>query len=325
MTAPIDEFRALVRVVATLREPDGCPWDREQRLPDISRHLLEETAEVADAVDLSSGRPDDHVREELGDVLMNVLLASRIAEEDRCFGIDDVCRTIREKLIRRHPHVVFDAMARQGLGDPSETERVDGGTLAGKVTTSAEVLVRWQAIKDAERAARSEPRPASRLATVPRSLPPLARAQAISAAAAKVGFDWPTPRGSLDKVREELAEVAEILEATELLSRPTSAREIAGTAEIDAATRIRLEEELGDVLFAAVNLCRKLGVDADTALRRTLKKFSHRFETIERRLPDLESATLAEMDAVWDEVRARDRAAPRVSDEIDDRTSGVET
>ncbi|MEM7233319.1 MAG: nucleoside triphosphate pyrophosphohydrolase [Planctomycetota bacterium] len=266
-----DEIDELIRVVEVLRGPSGCPWDRKQTLQTVARYLLEESSEVADAIAESDGRPSDDVRDELGDVLMNVLLASRIAEEAGRFSIRDVARSIREKLIRRHPHVF------------GSTECSDAD----------EVVVRWEEIKQQERDAKGESGPRSRLAGIPRHLPPLARARKISSKAADVGFDWPEPSGSLAKVREELDEVAELLE-TEGTSSENGA---------PSGVNPNLEEELGDVLFATVNLCRKLGVHPDDALRRTMKKFVQRFEYVERKIPDLESASLDEMDRYWNEIR----------------------
>lgn len=276
-----DEFAKLRRVIEILRGPNGCPWDREQTLADVARYLGEESAEVADAISESENTPSPSVRDELGDVLMNVLLAARIAEEKEAFSIDDICRSTREKLVRRHPHVFGDARA----------------------DTPAEVLERWQAIKAEERRASGEAeavRP-RRLASVPRSLPPLARAYELTARAAKFGFDWPDATGPIEKVREELREVTELLVPIE--DGEDGARL---EAPAEASQQARLEEELGDLLFSTINLCRKLGVHPDAALRRTLKKFVRRFEIIEERIPDLDRAGLAAMDAIWNELRARE-------------------
>ncbi|MCZ6792838.1 MAG: nucleoside triphosphate pyrophosphohydrolase [Planctomycetota bacterium] len=272
MTSPCDEFARLREIVEVLRGAQGCPWDREQTLRDICRYLLEESAELADAVSDARGEASPAACEELGDVLMNVLLACRIAEEDGAFDVDDVTRGIREKLIRRHPHVFGDV----------------------KLKDSKEVLAQWEKIKNAERSGGGDAPDGdsfrSRLAGIPRSLPPLARAYKLSARAARHGFDWPEASGALAKVQEELEEVRSLLEG--------------GAAPPTSEARFRLEGELGDLLFATVNVCRKLGVHPDDALRTTLKKFRERFETIERRLPNLEEASLEEMDEIWDEIRS---------------------
>ena len=282
MEAKYEEFQRLRDIVAELRGPEGCPWDRAQTLRDIARHLIEEAAEVADAVSEAGGAGSPHVCEELGDVLTNVLLASRIAEESGAFSVDDVARVVREKLVRRHPHV---------FGEP-EVVRENRASNAG------EALQRWERAKSEETKDAEAVR--SRLAGIPRSLPPLARAYKVSARAARHGFDWPEIAGSLEKLEEEVREVRDLLESSGLLDSP-GAREPGETAEDD-----RVRGELGDVLFATVNLCRKLGVHPDEALRATLRKFTERFEHIESRIPDLDNATLEEMDRVWDEMRARE-------------------
>ena len=276
-----DELAKLRKIVATLRGPGGCPWDREQTLRDIGRYLLEESCEFADAAREADGQPSPQVCDELGDVLMNVLLASCIAEETDAFSLDDVARKVREKLVRRHPHVFGDK----------------------RLHDAEEVLKQWEEIKARERSAEQGTGKGtgdrgfrSRLAGIPRSLPPLARAFKLSSRAARHGFDWPDPAGSLAKVQEEVGEVRSLLEGADQMEKngpPKAPRE-----------RARLAEELGDLLFATVSLCRKLGIHPDDALRSTLKKFSERFEYIERQLPNLEEANLQEMDRLWDEMRS---------------------
>jgi MazG family protein len=264
MDAKTEAFRKLEEVVEILRGPGGCPWDREQTLSDMSRYLLEEACEAVDAIQESGGRATPDVEEELGDVLLNVLLASRIAEEDGSFGIAEVADGIREKLVRRHPHVFGDA-----AGEKSP------------VRSSSDVLTRWNAIKETEKASGTRPR--SRLAGVPRSLPPLERAHELGRKAARAGFDWPGPEGALEKVEEEIGEVKAALAA--------------------GGNREGIEEELGDLLFAAANLCRKLDVRPSEALRKTLAKFCARFAAIEERFPEMEKASLEEMEAVWNAAK----------------------
>jgi len=275
--------RALVRlieIIDALRGPNGCPWDRTRTLSDMGRYLLEEVAESIDAVEDSGGKPTRQVSEELGDVLMNVFLSARIAEDEGGFDIADVAACISEKLVRRHPHVF-------------------GGR---KVAGVNDVVTNWNAIKEEENkekkeekekeeknteknAAEDPPGHRSILDDVPRSLPPLERAHELSQRAARVGFDWPDSRGALDKVIEEAAEVRALLD------------------DPSEGSRARLEAELGDLLFAAANLCRKLNVSPDAALRRTLKKFCERFRAIEDRYPEIEKATLEEMESVWQETK----------------------
>ena len=271
MEAKTEAFRRLEEIVEILRGPGGCPWDREQTLSDMSRYILEEACEAVDAIQESGGRPTAAVEEELGDVLLNVLLASRIAEEEGSFGIARVADRIREKLIRRHPHVFGDA-----AGDKPE------------VRGASEVLTRWNTIKEGEKKAAGE-RHESRLDGVPRSLPPLERAYELGRKAARAGFDWPTADGALDKIEEELAEVK---------------------AAMAHGGKERIAEELGDLLFAVVNLCRKLEVRPSDALRGTLTKFRARFAAIEQRFPEVEKATLEEMEAVWNEAKPGSAADP---------------
>ena len=257
----------LLRIVEALRAPGGCPWDQKQTLRDVSRYLLEESCEVQDALALSEGSGTQHVCEELGDVLMNIFLASVIAEEGGAFSLTDVADGIREKLIRRHPHVFGDVV----------------------VSNADEVLVHWNAIKDEERREKGEDLPRSRLDGVPRSLPPLAAAHELTRKAAKCGFDWDEPLAVVKKLEEEIDELRELLPERD-----------------EALAAERVEEELGDILFSAVNLCRKLGHRPDDALRRTMRKFESRFREIEQRVGDIDSASLEEMDAVWNEIKAKE-------------------
>jgi len=294
----LDELRQLLEIVKTLRGPGGCPWDQQQTLSDIGRYLIEEASEVADAVTDADGEPADHVCEELGDLLMNIFLASCIAQEANAFSIGDVSRKIREKLVRRHPHVFGDAKV-SGVGD---------------------VLDRWEKIKAEEKTRENLPAQAggdgepsrSRLDDVPRSMPPLARAYKISSSAARCGFDWPDAHGSWDKLEEEVDEVRRLLVDAGGDSR----------SQIAPETKASLVDELGDVLFAAVNLCRKLGFHPDEALRSTIKKFSERFQYMERRLPNLEEASLDEMDAIWNEMRHGTAASDRGEPQVPEPTEG---
>lgn len=261
----------LVEVMDRLLAPDGCPWDREQTLESLEPYLIEETFEVVEA--LHRGHPADHC-EELGDLLMNIVFHAALRQRQGAFTIDDVVQAIVDKLIRRHPHVFADASAK----------------------TSGEVLTQWSEIKEWERRAKAEARgqdpdalpPRRTLEGVPAGLPALSRAQALSARAAKIGFDWPDTAGSRTKVREELGEIEE--------------------AE-SRGDRAALEHEVGDLLFAVVNLARKLDVDAERALRAASHRFSDRFEYIEDRLRERgsspEESTLDDMDALWNQAKRR--------------------
>lgn len=255
--APIAQLRS---IVARLRAPGGCPWDREQTHASLRDGLLEEAYEVVDAINAAD---DANLREELGDLLLQSVFHAQIAEEEGRFNFDDVAQGISDKLIRRHPHVF------------GEDHCAD----------SAEVLVRWDQIKAAEKGGAA---PGSVLDGVPRSLAALMRAQKVQKKAAKVGFDWDAIGPVVAKVREELAEVEEAVAAGE-----------AGA----------VEEELGDLLFSVVNLARKLKVDAEVALQRATGKFIGRFQALEalsrERALSMETLTLAELDALWDEVKAR--------------------
>lgn len=265
-------FTRLVEVMQTLLGPGGCPWDREQSLESLRPYLVEETFEVLDA--LESGTPADHC-EELGDLLFQVVFQSEIRRAESAFTVDDVVRSIVDKLVRRHPHIFGTA----------------------KADTSEAVLVRWDEIKAEERRAKAiargqDPKAAARrsaLDGVPLSMPGLARAQALTARAARVGFDWPDADGPRAKVTEELGELDDA---------------------VASGDRDAVERELGDLLFAAVNLARKLDVDADAALRGSVRRFRDRFRYVEAGLEERGSstanATLEEMDALWDEAKTRE-------------------
>lgn len=263
MSRPGSSLVRLVEIMDRLLAPDGCPWDREQTLATLRPFLVEEACEVLDA--LERGDVADH-REELGDLLMQVVFQAALRRAEGAFGIDDVVEGICDKLVRRHPHV---------FGAPG----------ASDARTSDEVLTQWEQIKAAEKAARPTG-PARTLGGVMTALPALARAQKLGHKAGKVGFDWGGWEGSLAKVREEVEEVAEI----------------AATGGPAA------HHEVGDLLFAVVNLARKLGVDAETALHDASRRFTDRFAYIEDRLAEQGKAppdsNLEEMDALWEAAKA---------------------
>ncbi|MGB8167951.1 MAG: nucleoside triphosphate pyrophosphohydrolase [Chthoniobacteraceae bacterium] len=252
----IDQLRA---IVACLRAPEGCPWDREQTHASLRGGLLEEAYEVVEAINKAD---DANLREELGDLLLQSVFHAQIAAEEGRFDFDHVAREIVEKLIRRHPHVF------------GEDSCVD----------SAEVLRKWDDIKRAEKGGVAE----SALDHTPGGLPALLHAQKVQKKASKAGFDWTEVPPVLAKIREEITELE---------------------AELAAGHAERLEDELGDLLFSVVNLARKLHLDAETALHRATGKFSTRFRQVEAlaraRNLVLDKMTLPELDALWDEVKAR--------------------
>ena len=243
----------LLRVMARLRAPGGCPWDAEQTHRSLAKHLLEETHEVLEAID--TGDPA-LLRDELGDLLLQVVFHAEIAREAGSFDADDVAAGITAKLIRRHPHVFADV----------------------QVADAGEVLVNWERIKQDEKGERRRVDD-----DIPVSLPALARASKVMRRAAGTGFDWRTPEAALDKVQEELAELADAVRAD----------------DPDAV-------EVGDVLFAVVGLARQLGVDGEQALRRTTSTFSDRFEAM-RAQAEAEGLDLDTLDDT--QLAARFRAA----------------
>ena len=273
MSGDGSNFERLVGLMARRRAPDGCPWDREQTHDTLKPFLLEEAYELLEAID--SGCDRDLIGE-LGDVLLQVIFHARIAAEEKRFTIDDVAAAIADKLVRRHPHV-FDS-----------TEVVDAD----------EVVTNWERIKRAEREGNRE-YPVSALDGVPAELPALLRAQRIQEKASKTGFDWDQAGGALDKVAEEFEELR---------------RELAGgeraSGKDDAAAgdeRDRVEEEMGDLLFALVNTGRFLRLCPEEALRLAVAKFERRFRAVEERFHaegrELEDASLEEMDCVWEKVK----------------------
>jgi tetrapyrrole methylase family protein/MazG family protein len=260
---PAPGIARLLAVVRRLRSTDGCPWDREQTLASLKRHLIEESYEVLDAVD--SGDPARH-REELGDVLLQLVLQAQIRSEEGHFTFDEVAEALAEKLIRRHPHVFGDV----------------------RVADSEAVLRNWEQLKAAER----EDGEASLFDGVPRHLPALQKAERVQSRAARVGFDWERVDGVLAKLEEEIAELK------------------AALADSDDA---RTAEELGDLLFSIVNLCRFCRVHAEEVLDGTTAKFMERFRDVERQLREqgrrLSECSPAELEACWETAKKR-RSAP---------------
>ncbi|MFG0416240.1 nucleoside triphosphate pyrophosphohydrolase [Pseudomonas sp. zjy_8] len=274
MTYTLDD---LLHLMARLRDPQyGCPWDLKQNYASIVPHTIEEAYEVADTIE----RGDfEHLQGELGDLLFQVVYYSQLAREEGRFEFDGVVDSITRKLIRRHPHVFPTGELYAPVDTPSLNE--------------AQVKSRWEEIKAEERAEKSQPEQLSLLDDVPATLPALSRAAKLQKRAATVGFDWPAALPVLDKVREELDEVLQAM------------------ADGDADA---LEDEVGDLLFAAVNLARHLKQDPEHALRRANRKFERRFRFIEQALRDsgrpIEDCDLDELDALWGEAKRQEKNLP---------------
>jgi len=262
-----DAFDELFGIMRRLRAPGGCPWDRKQTLESLRAYIVEEAYELVDAI--GDGESVE-ICEEAGDLLLQVVFIACIAEETDSFRMGDILRTLSSKLIRRHPHVFAK-------------DQSSGGSETGQVKTSEDVLVAWEKIKTEEK--RLQKTDTSILAGVPSSLPPLARAFRIQSKAAHVGFDW--PQGDISplfgKVREEVDEIR-------------------GAIEEKDATRI--EEEVGDLLFAVVNLARHLDVNPESALQRANRKFSERFRKVEALVAESgeqwEEHSLERLDSFWE-------------------------
>ncbi len=283
-------FEKLVALQARLRGPGGCPWDREQTHQSLRKFLIEETYEVLDAMESGDAK---HFSSELGDLLLQVIFHSILAEETGAFTISDVIESVHTKMIRRHPHVFGNAKAKD----------------------SKEVLKNWEQIKSEERAEKqaesggkgsatsAEVEPDSLLGDVPKSLPAALETYQLTRRAARVGFDWDDLRGIFEKIDEEKAEIVESLD--HLAKRAAETK-----SQVDPNTRpappdlAHLEEEVGDLLFAAVNVARFVGTDPEIALKHANRKFLRRFQWMER-TAQAEGKTFAElprerMEALWD-------------------------
>jgi MazG family protein len=262
----MDAMTQLLKIMKRLRDPDtGCPWDQRQTYGSIVPYTLEEAYEVADAIQRGDMR---ELRDELGDLLFQIVFYSQIAREEGHFDFDDVANGICDKMIRRHPHVFADA------------EYVDDEQLRQA----------WEAKKAEERDGRGVTEKTSQMDGVARALPALIRAEKLQKRAARVGFDWADARGAFDKTREELDEVQ---------------------AEMKSGDRSRLQDELGDLLFAMVNVVRLLGMDAEQALSRANEKFERRFRHMEQQLlsegiEDMRKLSLQALDDAWEAVKQRE-------------------
>lgn len=276
-------FRELCDVIARLRSPTGCPWDRQQTLETIKPYTLEETYELLEAID---SKDDAAIIEELGDVLLQVMLDCQIAADEGRFSLIDVVDELTRKMIRRHPHVFGEAAAQ----------------------TAADVAQHWERVKRAEKQRESI------FDGLPAALPALARAARLSKKAARVGYDFPSREMLFDKLREELDELAkELFPGGQIPS--VSARVDAPVqpdpAALDAERQRRMEAELGDVLFVIANIARRWHINPEEALRASNAKFQRRVEYIERRLKenqrDIHHATLEEMEELYQEGKRREK------------------
>jgi MazG family protein len=261
-------FQKLCEIVAKLRAPGGCPWDREQTHESLLQALIEEAYEVTEA---ARAKNDAHFREELGDLLLLVVMHAEIARESGRFDIDNVLQEISDKLVRRHPHVFGTSDARD----------------------SGAVLKQWEAIKREEKKADSH-----YLASLPKALPALMRAQKAQSKAARVNFDWTEVRDVIAKVEEELREMKDAIAKWHRYPADDSRAGSPGH---------EIQDEIGDVLFAVVNLARKCKIDAESALQAATDKFVARFNRVEEELrrqgKRLGDVDLAELDQIWNEIK----------------------
>jgi nucleoside triphosphate diphosphatase len=293
-----ERFERAVSIMARLRAPGGCPWDREQTFDSIKAYTLEEAYEVLEAID---NRDWDELQGELGDLLLQVLFYAQMAQENGTFSIDEVLDRLSGKLVERHPHVFGDV----------------------KAETSSEVLRNWEAIKAEKKkqrlaagggkGAKEEARPESVLAGVSSGVPALLEAAKLSARAAHVGFDWPNIEGLFDKLEEETEELRDNLKEFPAPGPQPQAKGVAasGRQVIPEGLRQRLEDEVGDLFFVLVNIARYLSVDAESALKKTNRKFKRRFQWMEEQLRASgrgpAQATMEELEALWQQAKQQEK------------------
>jgi MazG family protein len=286
-----DRFERAVSIMARLRAPGGCPWDREQTFDSIKPYTLEETYEVLEAIDQ---RDWPELAGELGDLLLQVLFYSQMASEQESFSIDDVLDRLADKLIGRHPHVFGDVEA----------------------NTPAEVLRNWEALKAEEKkrrdASKTEKPPESILSGISSAMPALLEAHKLSSRAANVGFDWPNVEGLFDKLREEAAELQELLNGFPEPGPQPQGRGVAGSGQprISDDLRQRLQGEVGDLFFVLVNIARYLSLDSESALRQTNRKFRRRFQWMEQQLAACgrtpQQAPTEELESLWQRAKQQE-------------------
>jgi MazG family protein len=288
-----ERFERAVSIMARLRGPDGCPWDREQSFDSIKPYTIEETYEVLEAID---NRDWQELPGELGDLLLQVLFYSQMAREEKRFSIDDVLDRLSDKLVNRHPHVFGDVTAE----------------------TSDDVLRNWEALKAEEKKKQLEigggnsARGADQesvLAGVSSAMPALLEAHKLSSRAARVGFDWPEIAGLFEKLSEETRELQDELKHLPKLAI-SSAEDVArsGKPQVPERLRHRLEEEVGDLFFVLVNIARYLSLDSESALKKANRKFRRRFQWMEEQLRAAghvpQDATMEELESLWQKAKA---------------------
>jgi MazG family protein len=294
-----ERFERAVSIMARLRGPGGCPWDREQTFDSIKPYTLEETYEVLEAID---NRDWHELPGELGDLLLQVLFYAQMAKEQNTFSIDEVIDRLSNKLIDRHPHVFGDV----------------------KADTPSDVVRNWEALKAEEKKKRleagggssaAEARPESVLAGVSAAMPALLEAHKLSSRAAQVGFDWPNIQGLFKKLSEETEELQEHLEEFPAPGPQPQGRGLAGAGcpQIGDDLRQRLEGEVGDLFFVLVNIARYLSLDSESALKKTNRKFKRRFQWMEDQLRSSgrspQQASMEELESLWQQAKHQEQDA----------------
>jgi len=299
MSTTAERFERAVSIMARLRAPGGCPWDREQTFDSIKPYTLEEAYEVLEAID---NRDWEELTGELGDLLLQVLFYAQMAQEQGSFSIDDVLDRLSNKLINRHPHVFGDV----------------------KAETSSDVLRNWEALKAEEKkrrleagggkAAKGEDPPESVLAGVSTAMPALLEAHKLSSRAAHIGFDWPNIQGLFEKLNEEMQELQQELSHFPAPGPQPHARGVAGSGRppISQDLRDRLEDEVGDLFFVLVNIARYLLLDPESALKKTNRKFKRRFQWMEEQLRAAgrtpQQASMDELESLWQQSKRQEQA-----------------
>ncbi len=296
-----ERFERAVSIMARLRGPGGCPWDREQTFDSIRPYTLEETYEVLEAID---NRDWDELPGELGDLLLQVLFYAQMAQDQGTFSIDEVLDRLSNKLVDRHPHVFGDV----------------------KAETSSDVLRNWEALKVQEKekkqrlageTAKESGASESLLAGVSTAMPALMEAYKLSSRAAHAGFDWPDVGGLFEKLQEETEELQQDLEEFPAPGPRPHGRGIAGAGapQVPEELRQRLEEEVGDLFFVLVNIARYLSLDPESALRKTNRKFKRRFQWMEEQLRSSgrtpQQASMAELEGLWQRAKLQEPAHQR--------------
>ncbi|MBZ5572003.1 MAG: nucleoside triphosphate pyrophosphohydrolase [Acidobacteriia bacterium] len=294
-----ERFERAVSIMARLRAPGGCPWDREQTFDSIKAYTLEETYEVLEAID---NRDWPELTGELGDLLLQVLFYAQMAKEQGTFSIDEILDRLSSKLVDRHPHVFGDV----------------------KAETSSDVLRNWEALKAEEKKKRLEAgggkaapggdAPESVLSGVSSAMPALLEAHKLSSRAAHIGFDWPNMEGLFDKLREETAELQEHLKEFPAPGPQPHGRGVAGSGRppISDDLRQRLEGEVGDLFFVLVNIARYLSLDPESALKKTNRKFKRRFQWMEEQLRSSgrtpQQTSMEELESLWQQAKQQERS-----------------